>query len=229
MKDYCKYQQSLLALELPFAQLRIPAPHLFDTPLAWLTLNMGWRKTYYGLKIQTEYLRARGQELLALNLLIKSLEKNTFWFNHTVKWWHLMATAILIAQSLELYSQEKMCLPLQRLMKLMVLGPQPWSGREVAFCFATMSFWSFLSGKNNKAIEQVNIAIQAEKTWGYPEYLLGWYGLLLEGLDPVPHFLRAIKCNGRYWQLLQHDPLIAQHPDVLQKVKQANEKTEKLL
>jgi hypothetical protein len=139
-----------------------------------------------------------------------------------------MAKAMFIVQSLELDPLQN---TFQRLRKLLILGPQPWQGFAVAYSFASFSFCSFLAGKYNKAIEYISIANHAEKSWGYPEYLLGWYGLLLEGISPVPHFVRAIHCNKRYWQLLQHDPLVAKFPTVLQKVKKAleEEKNTKLL
>lgn len=225
MQDYCKYQQSLISLALPLQTTTVlPIPF----SLVRFSLNLKWHKTFYGLNRVTESLLRKEQPLLAFNLLIEALERNQFLFNHAKKWWHLMAKAMQIAQSLELDPQQN---PLLRLVKVLKLGPQPWQGYEVAFCFASLSFYSFLTGKYNKAIEYVNIANHAEKAWGYPEYLLGWYGILLEGIEPIPHFIRAIQCNSRYWQFLQDDPLLAKFPEVLKKVSKilTQEKNNKLL
>lgn len=222
MEDYCRYQQRLLGA--------FPAPVVEKENNALLKglnsffpligLKHFWRNTYLGLSLQVAQLRHQGQQIEALNLLINGLAHGRFWTNHVARWWHLMRMAVNIAQDLQFNLKEKSCEPLQRLMKLSAISPQPWQGYDVAYSFVSFSLWSFEMGKTQKAIDYVNIAIHADNSWGYPEYLLGWYGLLLEGIDPVPHFVRGIKSNWSFFQRLKQDPLCQHFPEVLQAVKQ---------
>lgn len=221
MEDYCKYQQRLLEIPHPFVvQSQNTLLQGLNNLISFLGLKSFWIKTYYGLNMQVVLLRQHGQQIEALNLIIQGLNENQFWGNYTAKWWHLMHIAVSIAQDLSLNAQHQACEPLMHLLKLSMVGPQPWQGYHVAYSFASFSLWSFQFGKTQRAIEQVNIAIHADPSWGYPEYLLGWYGLVLEGIDPVPHFVKAIHINWSFFQRLRQDPFCQRFPDVLQAVQQ---------
>jgi hypothetical protein len=213
MEDYCQYQQRLMGVIAPSRSVLLPdgMVDVFLT-LPGMTTLVG--KTYLGLKHQAAVLSRHKRPLEALTLLISALRTQHFWSNHTKKWWRLMNTAVFIAQDLEPWTQKRFSEPLIRLLNLSKNAPQPWQGREVAYCFATLSLWSFQEGKTQKAIDKITTAIHADPSWGYSEYLLGWYGLLLEGIEPVPHFVRAIKIDGGLWQTLKQDPLLSHFPDV---------------
>lgn len=219
MEDYCKYQQRLMGTFSPKVAEKHFTDDIINQIFSILGLRQFWRKTYYGLTLQVSQLRRQGKPLEALNVLVHGLTHGNFWRDHSSKWWSLMKTAVGIAQDLKLGGFNRFE-PTQQLLKLSRVAPQPWQGYDVAYSFVALSLWSFSQGKTQRAIEHAQIAIHADPSWGYPEYLFGWYGLILEGIDSVPHFVRAIKADRRYFQRLKQDPLLQQFPDILQSVKQ---------
>lgn len=219
MQEYYQYQQQLIDSVLVNHSCRAS---LMDKVIGFLSFfgpKSFWRKTYYGLLRQVESLKSEGQGVTALHLLLHALKRSYYWSNHADKWWHLMRTSIMLAQDLQLNASENTCGPIHQLMKLSNDAPQPWQGYTVAYCFASLSLWSFESGKINRAIHQVKLAINADASWGYPEYLLGWYGLHFEGIDSVTHFVSAIKRNWQFLQRLKHDPVCQKFPQILQEVR----------
>lgn len=221
MEDYCKYHQQLIGEMTPIKDVSNLTSRVVNQVMSFLGLRFFWRKTFQGLLSQVMQLRRQGKLIEALNVLLEGLAHNYYWRDHAKKWWHLMYVAVNIAQNLQLgevssqYSE-----PLQRLLKLSLRAPQPWQGYQVAYCFTAFSLWSFAQKKFQKAIEQVNIALHADPLWGYPEYLLGWYGLVLEGIDSVSHFVKAIRIDSNFYQKLKQDPFLNHFPEVLKAVTQ---------
>lgn len=219
MQEYYHYQQKLIESMLVNHPQRLS---LLDGLIGFLSFfgpKSFWRRTYYGLLKQVDRLKQEGQGVKALQMLIHALKRNYYWSDHANKWWHIMRTSIMLAQDLQLNASENTCEPIHQLMKLSINAPQPWQGFTVAYCFASLSLWSFESGKINRAIHQVKLAINADASWGYSEYLLGWYGLHFEGIDSVAHFVKAIKSNWLFFQRLKQDPLCQKFPQILQEVR----------
>src|SRR5262249_52877946 len=98
------------------------------------------------------------------------------------------------------------------------LGPRPFMGYDVAYAFVGFSLWAFERGDVLGAINLVKTAEQADLTWGYPEYLHGWYGLFTTGIDSVEHFSRAVQIDWSFLQRMKHDKTCLAHPDVLHEV-----------
>ncbi|MBS0289936.1 MAG: hypothetical protein JSS07_07895 [Proteobacteria bacterium] len=215
--DYCKYHQRLIGVHQK-AENSHPLLQGLHNLFTVIGLKAFWQKTFYGLKTQVEELCMHGQQIEALQLLIERLNRQHFWLNHAVKWWVLMRLSIQIAQDLPKSTLNRVSDPIQHLFKLGGYAPMPWRGEDVAYSFVALSLWSFELGKTQKAIEQVNSAIHADISWGYPEYLLGCYGLLLEGIEPVTHFVKAVELNWNFLERLKQDPLCQQFPDVIQAV-----------
>lgn len=201
MENYCQYQQR--------------EPHSVWAHL----LGILWPSSFFGIKFRVLRLKAKGQQREALKRLLGELAHQGFWWDHEAKWWSLMREALILAQELQLVHQPDPE-PLLQLLKLCKNAPQPWQGYDVAYSFVSLSLWSFIQGKAHKALEQVKIAVHADPSWAYPEYLLGWYGLWLEGIDPVKHFVRAVHLDWHYWERLKQDPECQQFPEVLSLVKQ---------
>jgi hypothetical protein len=206
VEDYCQYQQRMMAALAPSREL-----YLLDVPgFSFLFSN-----TYLGILLRSKALNHQKRPLEALTVLIQALNTQQFWINHSAKWWKLMIQAVLISRDLFPSVEKQFSEPLLQLMSVSQNAPQPWQGREVAYCFATFSLWSYQKGRIQKAIDKIRVAIHADPQWGYAEYLLGWYGLLLEGIDPVPHFVRAIQIEGGLWQCFKQDPLVARFPEMV--------------
>jgi hypothetical protein len=98
------------------------------------------------------------------------------------------------------------------------LGPRPLKGYDVAYSFVGYSLWLFERGDVWGAISMVKIAEQADETWGYPEYLHGWFGLFTAGVDSVEHFARAVHIDWSFLQRMKQDKTCREHPDVLHEV-----------
>jgi len=180
-------------------------------------------KTYPALKRAIAQLIDQDQPKQALNCLVVALEQQTFWVNHGQKWWHLYYQAIKLINNQSADDPAMMAMKKQ-LIKLSMKGPQPWQGKETAYCLASVSIWAYLLGQHQKAVAGASAAHHAAPNWAYPDYLLGWYGLHLEGIEPVPYFVRAIKRDGLYWQKFTQDPSIKAHQGVLEAVKGALKK-----
>jgi hypothetical protein len=220
VENYCQYQQRLSVSNKSKLEKVSVWIQCLSRFFGWLGLGDIWHKTFWGLKCRLVELKAKGQQNIALSFLLEALEHRRFWRDHEAKWWSLMRKAVLVAQDLELQNKAE-SQPLLRLIKLSQNAPQPWQGYDVAYCFASLSLWSFVQGKSSVALDQVKIAQHADPSWAYSEYLLGWYGLWLEGIDPVKHFVRAIHLDWGYLQCLIQDTHCQQFPQVLQAVKQA--------
>lgn len=220
VENYCQYQQRLsesMASPLESVSVWIQCLYRF---FDWLGFGGMWHKTFWGLKCRLVELKAKGQQRIAWSVLLEALEHRRFWLDHEAKWWSLMRKAVLLAQDLELENKVE-SQPLLRLIKLSQNAPQPWQGYDVAYCFVSFSLWSFVQGKSSAVLDQVKTAIHADPSWAYPEFLLGWYGLWLEGIDPVKHFVRAIHLDWQYLQRIMEEPHCQRFPQVLQAVKQA--------
>lgn len=221
MEKYCLYQQQLLnAMPEP---LNI-SPSFFGiylNKILWgLGLSAYWDKTFYGIQAQINQSHPSEQKSVLLKKLLQPLTETYFGFNHSLKWWRLMRSAVGIMGNFPATQTQEVMDLLPQLMKLCAVAPQPWQGYNVAYSFATLSLWCFRFGKVEKALDYINLAIHADPHWGYPEYLLGWYGLQLEGIDPIPHFARAIHQNKSFFDQLQQDPLCRYCPKIIKAVKQ---------
>lgn len=219
MEEYCQYHQRMIGVSTLDHDEPRPFSQIINKCMVFLRLEYFWYKTFYGFIFQVRQLQRHGQPLLALNLLLMRLAHPSFWGNHTQKWWYLMYMAVNIAQNLSLSAHDKQCEPLQRLMKLSLTAPQPWQGYHAAYCFAALSLWSLAQGKTQKALVQINTSLHADPLWGYSEYLLGWYGLILEGIDSIAHFAKAVCIDSDYLQRLKQDPMIAHFPEIVEAVR----------
>lgn len=224
MEDNCKYHQRLLQAFMRFPAQPSALTEGVNHLVMWCGLKEWWHKTFYGVQSDALQLVAQGEYNEALSLLIKTLTEQQFWFEHSCKWWNLMRLAINIAHRLHMSAQSMPSEPLHLLMKLSNTAPQPWQGRDVAVCFTLLSLWALEEEKNQKALDKIRIAMHADPTWGYAEYLLGHYGLVLEGIDSVNHFINAIKIDAVYWQHLKEDPTLRAFPDILQAIPLALQK-----
>lgn len=220
MENYCQYQQRMNESGTNTQGSHSVWVQRFYHFFSRLGLGAVWHTTFWGLQSRLAQLSAKGQQSTALQLLLEELPHCHFWHDHETKWWSLMRKALALTQDLKLENIAG-SQPLLRLIKMSQNAPQPWQGYDVAYSFVSLSLWAFTQGKSPTALDHVKIAIHADPSWAYPEYLLGWYGLWLEGIDPVKHFVRAIRLDWHYFQRLKQDPLCQQFPQILQAVKQA--------
>ncbi|MDB6096402.1 MAG: hypothetical protein JWM09_680, partial [Francisellaceae bacterium] len=60
----------------------------------------------------------------------------------------------------------------------------------------------------------------SDNKWGYPEYILGWYGLFSNNVDSVLHFSKAVAIDWNFLQRIKHDRICQKFPDIVHQVQQ---------
>jgi len=152
------------------------------------------------------------------DVLMNTLLAPHFRKERTQQWWYLMRFGVAITQERQLNWLMRDWALEDNLILLGSLGPKPWQGYDVAYVFVGYSLWLFERGDVHGALNMVQVAVQADETWGYPEYLQGWYGLFTTGVDSVAHFARAVQIDWSFLQRMKHDRMCCQHPEVLREV-----------
>lgn len=163
-------------------------------------------------------LRKRGDFPRLYALLIEILLSDTFRKNNTDHWWYLMRFGVAVAQERQINWLIRDLILEDNLILIGSLGPKPWKGYDTAYSFVGYSLWLFERGDIQGAINMIQIAIDADDTWGYPEYLHGWFGLFTTGVDSIAHFTKAVQIDWSFLQRMKQDRTCQQHPEVLREV-----------
>ncbi len=111
--------------------------------------------------------------------------------------------------------QEKM----EEVIKLARNGVKPFHGYYVARSFLAFSHWKYGEGDYDAAIEFAEIAASADDTWAEPDFVLGWYRLVLGGGDAMKHLTQAVRKDHRNLFRIANDPVCRRHPHIIQKLK----------
>ncbi len=91
---------------------------------------------------------------------------------------------------------------------------------DCSYTLICLSLWRFQKGQMEQAIQLAALAAQADPTWGYPPYLLGWFGCFTLEFDPLAYFYEAIEKDWRYTKRILNDKIIQNQTEVLKKLKQ---------
>jgi hypothetical protein len=151
-------------------------------------------------------------------LLVRTLSGSRYRNKNNYRWWYLIRFGVAIAQERQINWLMRDITLEDNLIALGTLGPNPWRGYDVAYAFVGFSLWLFERGDMLGAIKFIKIAEVADDTWGYPEYLHGWYGLFTTGIDSIEHFVRAVQTDWSFLQRMKQDRTCRQHPEVLHEV-----------
>jgi len=151
-------------------------------------------------------------------LLLDSLTQEAFRNRQTYRWWYLMRFGVAIAQERQINWLIRDIQLEDNLILIGSLGPRPLKGYDVAYSFVGYALWMFERGDVWGAINLVKMAEEADETWGYPEYLHGWFGLFTTGVDSVEHFSRAVHIDWSFLQRMKQDKTCREHPEVLHEV-----------
>lgn len=162
--------------------------------------------------------RQKGDFVGLYNILLNSLLGKRFRQQDTYRWWYLMRFGVAVAQERQINWLIRDLVLEDNLILVGSLGPKPWKGYDVAYAFVGYSLWLFERGDIQGALNMIQIADQADETWGYPEYLHGWYGLFTTGVDSVSHFTRAVQIDWSFLQRMKQDKTCRAHPEVLREV-----------
>ncbi len=162
--------------------------------------------------------RRRGNYVALYGLLIDCLSHPYFRKKGAHRWWYLMRFSVAIAQERQINWLIRDIVLEDNLTLLGSLGPRPLKGYDVAYAFVGYSLWLFERGDVWAAISMIRVAELADETWGYPEYLHGWYGLFTTGVNSVDHFARAVQIDWSFLQRMKQDKTCCEHPELLHEV-----------
>lgn len=190
-------------------------------------LSLGIRFPIIGRFIQKSFplvcmavnrLRRKGDYVGLYSLIISILLSSNFRKKQIYRWWYLMRFSIAVAQERQINWLIRDLILEDNLIIIGSLGPKPWTGYDVSYTFVGYSLWLFERGDIQGAINMIRVAVQADETWGYPEYLHGWYGLFTEGVDSVEHFTHAVQIDWSFFQRMRQDKTCQNHPEILKEV-----------
>lgn len=98
-------------------------------------------------------------------------------------------------------------------------GVEPFHGYDAAQSFLAFSRWKYEAGDHPPAIEFAEIAANADESWAEPDFVLGWYSLVLGGGDAMKHFAQAVQKDGQILPRIMNDQACQRHPHIIQKLK----------
>lgn len=163
----------------------------------------------------------RGEYARLYRIIVDLLEHRYYrQEKNSQQWWFFMHLIVAFMQeqqirSLMIYPDLE-----EKLVSLGKVGPLPHFGYHVAYCYVGFSLWMFERGAVNEALNLVRHAAKADPTWGYPEYLIGWFGLFAEGVDIVLHFSNAVLLDWNFLHRMKKDRTCQQFPEIIKKVQQ---------
>jgi hypothetical protein len=134
-------------------------------------------------------------------------------------WWFLLRLMVAFMQEQQI--RQFLIYPdlEDNLINLSNNAPGKQEGYNVAYIFVGFSLWMFERGQIAKSLEMIKIAVAADKTWGYPEYLYGWFGLFSSGVDSALHFSNAVHSDWNFLHRINKDKTCQQHPDIIKEVR----------
>ncbi len=159
-----------------------------------------------------EFNEAAAIAFYALEKYRNKNEERLGFMNHH-HWWSFMRHAV---DSIEKGGNSEQ---IDKAIKYGQEGIEPFEGYDVAYSFVAYSRWKYRAQIFESAVEYANIASAADKTWGYPEFLLGWYALVSGSGDAAKHLKEAIKRDPRIIFRVSSDPICKTRPDIAVKLK----------
>jgi len=98
-------------------------------------------------------------------------------------------------------------------------GPKPYEGYDVAYSYLEFSRWKYQDNNYEDAIKYARLAASADNTWAEPEFILGWYSLLLGKGNAEEHLSNAIDRDKRILFRVANNEVCKQYPHIINKLK----------
>jgi hypothetical protein len=163
-------------------------------------------------------LRKKGDYAGLYSLLIYTLSGSYFRKKNRYQWGYLMRFGVAITQERQINWLVRDLVLEDNLILLGSLAATAPTGYDAAYAFVGYSLWLFERGDIHGALNMIQMAVQADDSWGYPEYLHGWYGLFTSGVDSVDHFARAVQIDWSFLHRMKQDKTCRQYPELLKEV-----------
>ncbi len=176
------------------------------------------RRSFLVVSYALQRLRSQGRHLSVYRLLTRCLVEPIF-RQRPEHWWYLMRAAVAFVQEHQNDWFDQDAALEEHLILLGHVGPAPLKGYDVAYVFVGYSLWSFERGEISAALKMIQIAEEADPSWGYPAYLHGWYGLFAQNRDAVDYFVRAVQKDWTFLRKMTQDDVCKEHPELLHEVR----------
>jgi hypothetical protein len=128
-------------------------------------------------------------------------------------WWEFMKYGVQSAKHID-DSELK-----NKLISLANEGIKPYEGYNVAYSYLECSLWKYDEHNYEEAINYAKVAANADITWAEPEFILGWYSLVLSLGNAEEHLSNAIERDQRVLFRIANNETCKQYPHVINKLK----------
>ncbi|MEH6542700.1 MAG: hypothetical protein V7721_02055 [Porticoccaceae bacterium] len=161
-----------------------------------------------------------GDHLRATKIAVYAIEKfrnkkdRFFPFMAHHHWWQFMTHAAESAGQIDDHELR------EKLIHLAENGIEPFEGNYVAVAFLEFSRWKYREENYEKAIEYAELAVTADGTWAEPDFILGWYGLILGKGNAEEHLSQAIEKDKRILFRVASNDLCKQYPAIIRRLKE---------
>jgi tetratricopeptide (TPR) repeat protein len=160
----------------------------------------------------------------ATKIALRGLEKyrnkksllTPFMDHHT--WWQFMELGVESAKNSDTIELR------DKLMEYAASGIEPFEGYYVANSYLEFSKWKYQAHEYEKAIEYAKTASKADSTWAEPDFILGWFSLVLGNADAEAHLSKAIEKDPRILFRIANNDICKQYPHIINKLKAKHSK-----
>jgi len=128
-------------------------------------------------------------------------------------WWSLMKHGVDSAKNIENINLR------EKLVEYANSGIEPFEGYDVAYSYLEFSRWKYQADDYANAVKYAKIASIADSTWAEPDFILGWYGLLLSTGNAEEHLSYAIEKDRRVLFSIVNNDVCKQYPHIINKLK----------
>lgn len=203
-------------------------------PLSWVIhfpLVMPFRLNHaYAAKAYLYYLIHRNRFPDLIHFLIVLITESTLDKDQI---WSICKQGVQAVQIRQLSPDVVILAKIEALTELIPDKLAVQTSYDCSYTMVCLALWRFQRGQMEGALKLAALAAQADPTWAYPHYLLGWFGCFTMEFDPLPHFLEAINKDWRYAKRIMNDKIVQNQIDIVKQVKHklliSNSKKPKIL
>jgi hypothetical protein len=105
------------------------------------------------------------------------------------------------------------CVDYEKLRDLALSGPAPEEEREVGETLVKLSALGYACKDKEGAVSLIKLAGKTDKSWGEPDFLLGWFNL--PGDESVHYFKQAIEKDSSYKSKILNNERCTKYPDII--------------
>ncbi len=128
-------------------------------------------------------------------------------------WWSFMKYGVDSAKCIE---NEELR---EKLIEYANTGIEPFEGYDVAYSYLEFSRWKYHADSYEEAVKYAEVASRSDSTWAEPDFILGWYGLLLSTGNAEEHLGRAVEKDQRVLFRIANNSICKQYPHIVSKLR----------